>query len=199
MIACGRKPYGGKQVTDFTLRLMSYNIHHANPPSQPGMIDMDTIAAVFNKQQADVVFLQEVDVLTKRAKVNEAAVLAQKTGMQVYFGKAIDFDGGEYGVAILSRYALTETKTTRLPTAVGTNGEPRVLATAHIVVNGKTITLACTHLDAQRSDTNRLLQMSAINTLLKDEVHPVLLAGDFNAVPGSSVINLLDQHFTRSC
>ena len=199
MISCGRKQYAVKQEGDTMLRIMSYNIHHANPPSRPGIIDIDTIAAVINQQQPDVVFLQEVDVHTRRSKVNEAALLAEKTGMQVYFGKAIDYEGGAYGVAILSRFRLTNGKTRQLPTAAGTGGEPRVLATAQIEVNGKKLILASTHLDAQRSDTNRLLQVKALVALLQEEVHPVLLGGDLNAVPGRNVINILDQHFTRTC
>nr|WP_315823812.1 endonuclease/exonuclease/phosphatase family protein [Paraflavitalea speifideiaquila] len=116
---------------------MSYNIHHANPPSKAGVIDLDAIAAVINKYKPDVVALQEVDVNTKRSGLNEAFLLAQKTKMNFYFARAIDYDGGQYGVAILSKYALSGGFTLPLPTLAGSNGEPRVLASAHIEVNGK--------------------------------------------------------------
>ncbi|AXY78593.1 endonuclease [Paraflavitalea soli] len=178
---------------------MSYNIHHANPPSKAGLIDVDAIAAVINKYKPDVVALQEVDVNTKRSGMNEAVVLAEKTKMNFYFAKAIDHEGGDYGVAILSRYSLSGGTTHKLPTAEGTKGEPRVLATAIIEVNGKKLVLACTHLDAQRNDTNRVLQINAITGILQQETNPVVLAGDLNATPGGAVINTLDQHFTRTC
>lgn len=192
-----------KQNTSFVptdeLTVMSYNIHHANPPSKPGVIDIDSIAAVINRQRPDVVMLQEVDVNTGRSKMNEAVTLAEKTKMNFYFAKAIDHDGGDYGVAILSRYPLHGGTTHPLPTAAGTKGEPRVLATAYIEMKGKKVVLACTHLDAQRNDTNRLLQVRAINALLKDETSPVVIAGDLNATAGGPVINAFDEVFTRSC
>lgn len=198
-ISCGVKPYAGKLKHKPELSIMSYNIHHANPPSKAGYIDIDAIAAVINKHKPDIVALQEVDVNTRRSGMNEAVTLAAKTKMNYYFAKAIDHDGGDYGVAILSRYALSGGITHKLPTAAGTNGEPRVLATAAIELNGKKITIACTHMDAQRSDTNRLLQINTITEILKKEANPVILAGDFNAVPGGAIINVLDQHFTRTC
>jgi endonuclease/exonuclease/phosphatase family metal-dependent hydrolase len=191
---------GPKQATAMNaLTVMSYNIHHANPPSKPNFIDIDAIAAVINQQKPDIVALQEVDVNTGRSGINEAVILAEKTKMNFYFAKAIDHDGGDYGVAILSRHTLSNGTTHKLPTLAGTNGEPRVLATANITVNGKQLTIACTHLDAQRSDTNRVLQINAIMDILKNEKNPVIIAGDFNATPGSAVINTLDKFFIRTC
>jgi endonuclease/exonuclease/phosphatase family metal-dependent hydrolase len=195
-VSCGMKP---PITAPRELTVMTYNIHHANPPPKPGFIDVDAIAAAINKQRPDIVALQEVDVNTGRSKLNEAALLAEKTKMNFYFAKAIDYDGGAYGVAILSKYSLSNGTTHRLPTREGTNGEPRVLATASITVNGQNIVIACTHLDAQRSDTNRVLQINAIMEILQKEPNPVILAGDLNSTAGSTVINTLDQHFLRSC
>ncbi len=199
LTSCGVQKNTGQSRNKQELTIMSYNIHHANPPSKANYIDIDAIAAVINKHQPDVVALQEVDVNTRRSGLNEAVVLAEKTKMNFYFAKAIDHDGGDYGVAILSRYSLTGGTTHKLPTAAGTNGEPRVLALASIEVNGKKIILACTHLDAQRNDTNRVLQINAITGILQQETNPVILAGDLNAAAGGAVINTLDQHFTRTC
>lgn len=192
-----KRVYPGKENL---LSVMSYNIHHANPPSKKDFIDIDAIAGVINKEHPDIVALQEVDVNTKRSgMINEAALLAEKTNMNYYFAKAIDYDGGEYGVAILSKYPLSRGTTYKLPTLAETGGEPRVLATAFITVNGKDLLFACTHLDAQRNDTNRVLQINAIADVLQKERLPIVLAGDLNAVAGSTVINVLDGNFVRSC
>jgi endonuclease/exonuclease/phosphatase family metal-dependent hydrolase len=199
LASCGVKHYNTQPTQKDAITVMTYNIHHANPPSKGGVIDVEAVAAMINKQHPDVVALQEVDVNTKRAGINEAVILAEKTKMNFYFAKAIDYDGGAYGVAILSKYGLQNGNTYKLPTAEGTNGEHRVLATAVIEVNGKKLTIACTHLDAQRSDTNRLLQIRAIVDILQKETNPVILSGDLNATAGGAVINTLDQHFTRTC
>ena len=87
-----------------------------------------------------------------------------------------------------------------LPTDDNTKGEHRTLATATIVLPGnKKFVFACTHLDAQHGDTNRQLQIKKIVGILKNQSLPVVIAGDFNAVPESSVIQQLDRSFTRTC
>lgn len=193
-----------KNDTGFELRILTYNIHHANPPSKTNVIDTQAIANVIKQQKPDLVALQEVDVYTNRSgkNLNQAAEIAKAAGLPYYFfGKGIDYDGGEYGVAILSRYPLDETKNNSLPTEESTGGEHRTLATAIVnLSNRKKILFACTHLDAQRTDTNRLLQINKIIELLKPQnKYPIIIAGDFNAVPSSPVIDILDRNFTRSC
>ncbi|RPD40672.1 endonuclease [Chitinophaga barathri] len=181
---------------------MCYNIHHANPPSTPDKIDIPAIAKVISDTKPDIVALQEVDVHTDRSgkSLHQSEELARLSGMKSFFAKGIDYGGGEYGVAILSRYPILETNRYPLTTVAGTNGEPRVLATALLQLPGnRKVLMACTHLDAQRGDTNRTVQIREIMEILKKQQYPVIIAGDLNAPENSSVINTLDQHFTRSC
>ena len=208
VLACANKRVQYNTVSNknrdssFELRVLCYNIHHANPPSRPGVIDLDAIANVIKKEQPHLVALQEVDVFTERSgkSIHQAEKLAGMTGMKAYFAKAIDFGGGEYGVAILSRLPMEAMRNIPLPTAAGTNGEPRTLATAVITLpQGKKILFASTHLDAQQQDTNRMLQINRIVEVLKPEKLPIVIAGDFNSVAGTSVINVLDSIFTRTC
>ena len=189
-------------VSKSELRVLSYNIHHANPPSKPDLIDLQAIASVIKNSRADIVALQEVDVHTTRSgkDIDQAEALGKLTGMQAYFAHAIDYGGGEYGVAILSKFPMSEKQNLSLPTKESTKGEHRTLGKVAIRVPGRgEIVFAFTHLDAQRTDTNRVLQMAKINELLSAEKRPVLLAGDLNAVAGTPVIDLLDKNFTRSC
>lgn len=207
--SCGKKSAGTTPPpvvipppdTTSNLRVMTYNIHHANPPAGT-TIDINAIATVIRSQQPHLVAIQEVDVNTTRSgtSLHQAQELARLTGMTAYFAKTIDYAGGEYGIAILSKFPMSGTKNTPLPTAAGTGGEPRTLASAVITLgNGKKLVFACTHLDAQANDTNRLLQVNRIIELLRLETLPVIVAGDFNAVPGTRIINIFDSYFTRSC
>ncbi|GAB2532626.1 hypothetical protein GCM10027189_12100 [Rufibacter soli] len=183
------------------LKVMSYNIRHANPPSKPKFIDLDAIVAVIKAQNPDVVALQEVDVHTNRSGgVDQAKVIAQKLGMHYFFGKALDYDGGDYGVAILSRFPLEGAVAVPLPSVAGTNAEPRVLAYATIQISPKkSLVFASTHLDEKGNPQNRLLQLEKI-AQVKDGVKlPFIIAGDFNATPGSESIQRLDALFTRTC
>ncbi|RPE13267.1 endonuclease [Chitinophaga lutea] len=184
------------------VNILCYNIHHANPPSVKDRIDIPAIAKVIAGTAPAIVALQEVDVHTDRSgkELHQAEALAKQFGMQYFFAKGIDYGGGEYGVAILSKYPILETKRYPLTTLPGTNGEPRVLATALLQLpNNKRILMACTHLDAQRSDSNRLVQIKEIMDILKEQRYPVILAGDLNAPNGTPVIDALDRQFTRTC
>src|SRR5690349_16069798 len=69
-------------------KMLTYNIHHANPPSKPGVIDIDAICHVIKQSEADVIALQEVDVQTNRSgKIDEAKLIAEKLGMNYHFFK----------------------------------------------------------------------------------------------------------------
>jgi endonuclease/exonuclease/phosphatase family metal-dependent hydrolase len=181
------------------IKVMSYNIHHANPPSKTDLIDLDAVAAVIKKENPDLVGLQEVDQLTKRSgNVEEAKILAEKTGLKYQFFKAIDHDGGEYGVAILSRFPISNGTKIALPQVA--KGEPRVLSYVEVTLPGReTITFANTHLDATRPDSNRVVQMKAILNELAKKKGPVIVVGDLNCEAKSQPIALLDQQYTRSC
>jgi endonuclease/exonuclease/phosphatase family metal-dependent hydrolase len=199
LLLAGCAQHINSSAIDGPVTVLSYNIHHANPPSKPGVIDLEAIAKVIREQQPQLVALQELDVNTKRsgATLNEAQELGKLTGMHHYFGKTIPHDGGEYGIGILSKYPLTKIGHYMLPTR---GGEPRAMVTAVITLpNRRQFVFACTHLDAQRNDSSRILQINAINDILAKEKLPVVIAGDFNATPGSEVVNRLDSRFTRTC
>jgi endonuclease/exonuclease/phosphatase family metal-dependent hydrolase len=180
------------------LRIMSYNIHHANPPSKPNLIDLDAIARVIIDSKADIVALQEVETGVKRSGgVNEAKTLAEKTGFNYHFFKAIDYDGGDYGIAILSRYKLKDVKLVPLPQQI--TAEKRILGYVTIKVGRQKFIFANTHLDATKTHENRIVQMQRILTEFENTALPVILCGDLNSVAGSEVINSLDKQFKRTC
>jgi endonuclease/exonuclease/phosphatase family metal-dependent hydrolase len=183
------------------LRVMSYNIHHANPPSKPGFIDLDAIAAVIRLENPDLVALQEVDMNIRRSGgVNQAAEIARKLGMKFVFGKAIDFDGGEYGLAILSKHPLSDPLIYKLPTDSASKGEPRILLTARVLITGgKELLFGNTHLDSGTDPINRLMQVSKIKQIGQKESSAFIIAGDLNADPGTKEIRLLDKQFKRTC
>lgn len=185
---------------EITLKVMTYNIHHCNPPSAGEKIDVAAIAKVINSEKPDLVALQEVDVTTIRSGkgINQAKELARLTGMNFYFSKAIDFQGGDYGVAVLSRYPIVDSVRYDLPVLKEIGGEPRTIAAITVQLSGnRKIIFASTHLDLH--EENRLAQSRLIIDHFSKSKLPMVLAGDFNAIPGSKVINYLDNYFIRSC
>jgi len=171
------------------MTVLSYNIHHG--AGTDGKLDLERIARIIRDQKPDVVALQEVDVKTARsADVDEAAELARLTGMNAVFGKAMDYSGGEYGQAILSRWPIKEHSVHQLPQRAGR--EPRILLMATVANPNGNVVFATTHLDHEIEEL-RVEQARAINgILIKDNGKvPVVLAGDFNAVPESETMQRL--------
>jgi len=183
-----------------TLKIMTYNIHSCNPPSKAGVADVDAVAQAIKAANADIVFLQEVDKNTGRNNNydDQAAEIGKKAGLNAQFFSARAQGKGFYGVAILSKYKIVETKAYLLPR----KGilEQRVMGTAVIELTGKEqIMAAATHLQHNDAD-NRLDQIKEIVKVLKDEPLPVVLGGDFNEkTTAVDFFEVFDNAFTRTC
>ena len=172
------------------IRVLCWNLHHG--VGEDGKLDLARIAALIKAQQPDVVALQEVDNKCRRSgSVDQAAELAKLTGMSGVFGKAMDHDGGEYGQAILSKHPIGATKVHRLPG----DGEPRIGFEALVTIGGKPLRMVSVHLDHQQ-DARRLKQAEALAAALGQGELPIILAGDFNDVPGSPVLQAFGAGWT---
>jgi endonuclease/exonuclease/phosphatase family metal-dependent hydrolase len=174
-----------------TLTVLTYNIHHGEGTDT--QLDLERIARIIRTENPDLVALQEVDEKTERtANVSQAAELARLTGLHHAFGKAMDYHGGAYGQAILSRWPITETKVHQLPQRSGR--EPRIVLITKIESPHGALTFATTHLDHQLEEV-RLDQARELNKILAESKTPALLCGDFNAGPESSAMKFLSEHW----
>lgn len=184
------------QLKAQTVKILTYNIHHANPPSTPGKIDIEAIAKVINDSKADIIGIQEVDINVSRSEmVNQAEKLAELTGTEYFFSKGIDLEKGYYGVLILSKHKIVGKRRYDLPMPV--KSENRSLAIVDVELpGGKTISLANTHLDLK--EENRIAQSEFINELGELYKKPLILVGDLNAKPDSKPIKILEEYFVRN-
>lgn len=173
------------------LRVLTYNIHHGE--GTDGKLDLERIAEVIRGFRPDLVALQEVDKGTERTrKVDQAAELGRLTGMHAVFGKALDYDGGEYGAAILSRWPFERTDAHVLPGSLGHETRPALTARLKPGEDQPAITLVSIHLDHQE-EKERLTQAQRLLELIAAERdRPVILAGDFNALQASPVLRLFE-------
>lgn len=180
------------------LRIITYNIRHGAPIHAADTdVDLKGIAAVINAQKPDLVALQEVDSLTQRAPMDEAKELGRLTGMNYHFFKAIDFQGGGYGVAILSRFPILNTRHDMLPMP-DPSGEARTLGIVTIApAKGVKFDFAVTHLELKKE--NRLAQVNRLVDISKENTLPLVVAGDFNAFPDSREIGILKTEYTFAC
>ena len=188
-VVCAGGCYGAKIESPVRVTVLTYNIYHGEDAN--GGSNLDAVAGIINSLEPDLVALQEVDNKTGRAKgLDLTAELKKRTGMHGIFGKAMDYDGGGYGEAVLSRYAFIETKNNPLPHTA--KAEPRAALEVRIELPGGTkIAFVGTHLDHQRDQGNRMMQAKRIVELYENYELPIILAGDLNATPGSDPVNLL--------
>ncbi|HEY3055275.1 MAG TPA: endonuclease/exonuclease/phosphatase family protein [Thermoanaerobaculia bacterium] len=166
-----------------SLRIMTYNIHAGRDAA--GIDNLERVAAIITSSKADIVLLQEVDRKTTRSgNVDQLAELTRRTGMHGVFGKSLDYQGGEYGIAILSRWAIVAHDVVPLrvePPQVRAGGsiEPRVA----LIVMTHGLRIANTHLDASRDDRYRMQEVPQLLSAARD----VITGGDFNSTPDSAV------------
>lgn len=197
VICTGVLPSHAQQVGDdatLSLRVLSYNIHHGE--GMDGRIDLERIAGVIKAADADLVSLQEVDKGVKRTGgVDQPAVLAELTGMRVVFEKNIDFQGGEYGNAVLSRLPIERYKNHPLPQSIP--GEQRGLLEVHVLASGRPIVFFATHFDYHGDDGERLASTQMLRQLIEhEETKTVVVAGDLNALPDSRVMQRVWEFLT---
>lgn len=177
-------------------KILTYNVHHCNPPAQKGVIATDSIASVIKKSGADIVLLQEVDYKSNRVQgIDQPSELSLKSELPYYrFFRAIDIPGGEYGIMILSRYPITSSTSHPLPAI--DKGEQRVVGIVEVKPSGqKKICVACTHLDLPKGI--REVQAAFIDSLLNKNKR-LIFGGDFNATPESPEIKYLRERYTST-
>lgn len=166
-----------------TVRIMAYNIRHGE--GTDGRVDLDRIADVIEAQSPDVVTLQEVDRRVDRTDgEDQARRLAARLGMDHAFGPFMDYDGGEYGMAVLSAWPIVSVTNERLPDG----DEPRTALKVRVrsPETGREFVVVGVHF--YRTEDERLAQADRLLATLSAETAPVILAGDFNSTPDDPVI-----------
>ena len=191
--------YGWSQpVTEKSVivKVLSFNILHGATTKHD--FNLDIIAQVIIDSDPDFVALQEVDFKTNRAKKYDLVTeLGYRAKMIPLFGRAMPYDGGEYGEGVLSRYSFLMTRNVALPYTDG--NEPRAaLEITTILPSGDTISFVGTHLDHLKDDTDRIKQVLEINRVFSLNKYPTILTGDLNDIPGSTAINILEKYWTAS-
>ena len=180
------------------VRVLTFNIYHGETVNAAKKFDLDLLAKVINDVHPDLVAMQEVDFKTNRARNYDLVTeLGQRTKMSPIFGKAMSFDGGEYGEGALSKYSFLSTKNHSLLAREGK--EPRSAIEVNIMIeSGDIIRFVGTHLDHTKDDTDRKNQANQLNELFSNDEIPTILAGDLNSTPDSEAMKILFKQWTPS-
>ena len=126
---------------------------------------------------ASVVGLQEVDQITSRNQKHDTLKeLSEYTGLKyyAYLPTISPFQGGEYGIAVLSKYPIVSTETKLLPKGASSD-EQRGALKAVIDIGGINLDFVVTHCDGNTIAK----QLAAIEEMVHRSTFYAVV-GDFN-------------------
>ncbi len=168
------------------IRLASYNIYHCEDKGKS--VDCARTAAVLRRARPDFIALQEVDSVTRRSKgIDQAAEIGKELGMHATYAKALQFQGGGYGVAVLSKEKPLSVARIPLP-----GREPRML----LLCEFEDIWFGSTHFSLQATNRLKSAEIVRKEVMARAASKPVFLAGDWNAKPRSGELCAMREFIT---
>jgi endonuclease/exonuclease/phosphatase family metal-dependent hydrolase len=174
------------------LSIMTYNIHTGK--GIDGEFSLERISDII--KIADLVGLQELDRNTKRNPVDEPARLEALTGLNSAFLKNLDYQGGEYGIAILSRYPILERRSYSFRKIE--NAEPRGALAVRVIPEGmESLWFITTHLGTDKTGKEQLDQIKELLIWIGElkKTGDVIITGDFNIEPDFEGIKVLRNDY----
>ncbi len=168
---------------------MTYNVHSC--VGTDGELSHARIAEVIAVYDPDIVALQELDLARMRSgRIDQAGVIAEQLKMRFHFHPALRVKEEMYGDAILSKLPLQLRHAGELPTVNARLAfEPRGALWVTAQCGEHQVQVLNTHLGLSRRE--RAAQVEALMGPgwlgHADCQQPVVLCGDFNALPRSPV------------
>lgn len=158
------------------LSIVSYNVKHGVLVDH----DFSLIAKEILEQDPDIVGLQELDLYTKRSQgLDELAIIAKAMGYEHYkFARAIDYQGGQYGCGIISRYPIKEYTVHDMQVLAQQEG--RSCAHAVIEIGGKDINFFNTHANGHPTNGTSQSMFMQLDKIIRNKEYGVI-TGDFNS------------------
>ena len=174
-----------------TLNVLTYNIHTGRGIDSE--FSLERIAEVINSCDADISGLQEVDRNTKRNPMDQTAVISELTGQHSAFQKNLDYQGGEYGVGVSSRFPILEVRNFHYTPIPDIETRGALAIKIKPAKFKKYVWFVTTHLGTDKTGEEQLGQVRELLEWVSTFEGKVILSGDFNQEPGSPAIKLIRQ------
>lgn len=156
------------------LRVVSYNVLAG------WLTSIERIAEELVALDPDVVALQEIDHrMSRTGRVDQTALLAEALNASSVFAGSSRRDGGDHGIALLSRLPILTVERLGVPTPL--NSEPRVALEATIDLGNETLRMIAVHAD--NLPWSAALNSWWLSRRVRGWSGPSLVAGDLNAPP----------------
>ena len=173
-----------KKNTIRSLKVLTYNIY--NGRGVDGATDYQRIADVINACNPDVAAIQELDSMTERSNLFVLAEIAKQVNMYYTYSASLERQGGTFGNGVLSKEKPLSSSAIPLP--------GRDEARSLLIVEFDDYVFCCTHLSQNAAD--RLTSIALINERMEGIQKPIILGGDFNAIPSSPPMLELTKSWT---
>lgn len=192
------------------IRIVTYNIKSGR--YQPH--GLEAVARTIQSLSPDILALQEVDEDMRRTSgVAQTDWLSRRLRMTALFAPAMAYDGGQYGIALLSRYPISTHQSRRLyqpvyPDAASRprhDSEPRVMLGVRLLLpdtrpqGGLPLSVVVAHLGLTQDQ--RLLQLRELSdfSLPWASSGPLVVLGDFNCEPDAPELAPLRASLVDAC
>ncbi len=161
------------------IKIITLNIAHGR--GLDGIVDIDRQAEVVNRYKPDIVFLQEIDMYTKRAgERNQIREFSKKTYLPYCSMESnITLEDGYYGDGIISRFPISFSVNYLMP-LTDLKHEQRGILCNRISMGTAKINLFSVHLSTYYD--KRVLACKELNRIINkiDKNEIIIIGGDFN-------------------
>ena len=161
------------------IKIITFNIAHGK--GLDGIINIEKQAEIINSYKPDIVFLQEIDMYTKRAgERNQIREFSKRVYLPYCSMESnITLEDGYYGDGIISRFPISFSVNYLMP-LTDLKHEQRGILCNRIALGTAKINLFSVHLSTYEEE--RILACKEINRIIgkidKDEI--IIIGGDFN-------------------
>lgn len=161
------------------LKIVTFNVAHGQ--GMDGIVDLQRQAEVIKNYKPDIVFLQEIDMYTKRAgDRNQIREFSKAIGLYYCSMESnITLEEGYYGDGIISRFPISFSTNYLMP-LTDINHEQRGILCNRISFGTTKLNLFSVHLSTYKDE--RILAAKEINRIIK-KISPkelIIMGGDFN-------------------
>ena len=180
------------------MRIMTYNVQSGRDAW--GQLHLDGTADAIKSIDPDICGLNEIRVnAADSGYVDQAAYLGTQTGFNARFAKAIPMSEGEYGIALLSRYPISQFAVHPVPDVPLSEREKgyyenRVIYRAVVETPEGELAVYGTHFGLTRPERRYAVQL--LLGLIEKETLPLVFMGDLNMEPNDELIGLLREKLT---
>lgn len=183
------------------VQIGTYNIQHGVDrlhylKTKEWKVDLPAVVNAIRTMELDICGLQEVyDHDSLDGGKEQAKVIGEQLGYYYAFAKGSVYRWGECGNALVSKFPILSTRLIPMQVPMekrieGAYYDDRVMLVAELSINGRTVTVICTHFGLHADELN--LAVDSVRAVVGEIKTPMIFMGDLNFGPS-------EHYYGRLC